>query len=75
MLSLADVFITYHGEELSYKQLQPRSPRTADSSKHSKVVVMGDSSLESKRNKKKEWQSSMNGVSFSTLSTLPIREL
>jgi hypothetical protein len=45
MLSLADVFITYHGEELSYKQLQPRSPRTADSSKHSKAVVMGDPSL------------------------------
>jgi hypothetical protein len=46
MLSLADIFVSYHGEELSYKQLQPHSPQTADSSKHSKVVVMGDSSLE-----------------------------
>jgi hypothetical protein len=46
MLSLADIFVSYYGEELSYMQLQPRSPRTADNSKHSKSVVMGDPSLE-----------------------------
>ena len=45
MLSLADIFVSYHGEELSYMQLQPRSPRTADS-KYSTGVVMGDPSLE-----------------------------